>query len=532
MNDGRLSDAALGVFPEPIAIVDGALVVQKANAAWSTTFAEAPLAEPAVAAALAKVLSGETTRAEVTLEIRAAAYAVTIVPVPDGDSRAALVHARALSAPAREPPPPPRSRDERIPATLLRRILDRLPVTVSLVDAEGKSIFSNETRARLLGAAAEQELESGTRALLIDPADAEFAREVEARVLATGTEEIITSDVPTALGMRSMFFHLVPVEGEGPEERLVLCVGQDVTEQLRAERDLREEREFIRQVIDSDPNLIFVKDDHGTFLLANKAFADILGKTVDEIVGQHERDLHDDVSTGGFLSVDRHVLATLEEHTVDELVHWHTGEDHWYQTTKRPLVRPNGEVHVLGCSVDITTRLEVQRKLEEAAHEVERRAVEAFRQAEAKAALVDELDQKLGIIEAQHQEILTLSAPLLEVAEGVLAVPIVGAMTQTRAEEIMHRLLGTIVERQVASVVLDLTGLETIETHTADHLMSIVRAIRLLGADAIISGIRPAVAQTIVELGIDLSGFVTKRTLRAAIFSREAARSAASPRRR
>ncbi|MDI1447111.1 PAS domain-containing protein [Polyangium sp. 6x1] len=529
MNDGRLSDAALGVFPEPIAIVDRALRVQKANAAWTTTFADSPLTEPSLAAALAKVLSGETTRADVTFEARASHHAVTIVPVPDGDTLAALVHARAVQ-PAREPAP--RSRDDRLPATLLRRILDRLPVTVSLIDAEGRSVFSNETRARLLGAAAKQERESGTRALLIDPADADFAREVEARVLATGTEEIITSDVPTALGTRSMFFHLVPVDGEGPEERLVLCVGQDVTEQLRAERDLREQQDFIRQVIDSDPNLIFVKDERGTFLLANKAFADVFGKTAEEIVGQHERALSEYAVAEGFLNVDQHVLATLEERTVEEEIHWHTGELRWYQTTKRPLVRPSGEVHVLGCAVDVTTRLETQRKLEEAAGEVERRAVEAFRQAEAKAALVEELDQKLGIIETQHQEILTLSAPLLEVAEGVLAVPIVGAMTQTRAVEIMHRLLEAIVDRQVASVVLDLTGLETIETHTADHLMSIVRAIRLLGADAVISGIRPAVAQTIVELGIDLSGFVTKRTLRAAIFSREVARNAAPTRRR
>ncbi|MDI1432406.1 PAS domain-containing protein [Polyangium sorediatum] len=528
MNDGRLSDAALSVFPEPIAIVDRALRVQKANTAWTTTFVDSPLTETSLAAALAKVLSGETTRAEVTLETRSAEHTVTIVPVPDGDTRAALVHARPV--PVREPAP--RSRDERLPATLLRRVLDRLPVTVSLIDAEGRSVFSNDTRARLLGAAATEERESGTRALLIDPADADFVREVEARVLATGTEEIITSDVPTALGTRSMFFHLVPVEGEGEGERLVLCVGQDVTEQLRAERDLREQQDFIRQVIDCDPNLIFVKDDCGTFLLANKAFADIFGKTAEEIVGQHERALNEHARADGFLSIDQQVFATLEERTVEEEILWHTGELRWYQTTKRPLVRPSGEVHVLGCSVDITTRLETHRKLEEAATEVERRAVEAFRQAEAKAALVEELDQKLGIIETQHQEILTLSAPLLEVAEGVLAVPIVGAMTQTRAEEIMHRLLAAIVERQVANVVLDLTGLETIEMHTADHLMSIVRAIRLLGADAAISGIRPAVAQTIVELGIDLSGFVTKRTLRSAIFSREVARSAALARRR
>jgi rsbT co-antagonist protein RsbR len=388
------------------------------------------------------------------------------------------------------------------------------------VNGTGEAIFVNDATARIIGAT-RAEVHGKRHVELFNPADTALAHEVEVRVRATGTEEIITMDLTTPLGPRSMFFHFIPIDATDsvkPEDRRVLFVGQDVTEQLCAERDLREQQDFIRQVIDSDPNLIFVKDERGTFLLVNEAFGRVFGKPVDEIVGQNERAMHADPETARpLLEVDEHVLRTLEEITLEESVVWHTGEERWYQTTKRPLVRPNGEVHVLGFSVDITARRETQRKLEEAAGEVERRAAEAFRQAEAKAALVEELDQKLAIIDAQHQEILTLSAPLLDVAEDVLAVPIIGAMSEARAEEIMTRLLNAIVDRQVVRVVLDLTGLESIETNTADHLMRIVKAIRLLGAEAIITGIRPAVAQTIVELGIELHDLTTRRTLRQAL---------------
>ena len=74
------------------------------------------------------------------------------------------------------------------------------------------------------------------------------------------------------------------------------------------------------------------------------------------------------------MSADQRVLDTLEELTLEEPIQWFTGERRWYQTTKRPLVRTNGEVNVLGCSVDITARRETQKKLEEAAAEVEKRA--------------------------------------------------------------------------------------------------------------------------------------------------------------
>jgi rsbT co-antagonist protein RsbR len=211
----------------------------------------------------------------------------------------------------------------------------------------------------------------------------------------------------------------------------------------------------------------------------------------------------------------------MEEVAIEEQVAAPSGEIRWFLTRKRPFVRGNGEVHVLGSSTDITERRQAAVALEKAAVELERRAAEASRQTEAKAALVQELDQKLAIIEAQHQEILTLSAPLIDVGEDILAVPLVGAISEARAEEIMTRLLGAIADRQVRRVILDMTGLELLEAHTAELLVRIARAIELLGARALITGIRPAMAQMIVQLGIDLSGIVTMQTLRAALLAVE-----------
>lgn len=524
MNEAGLSSAAFAAFPDPVAAVvveEGKPAVREANASWTLVFGDgsAFFARAGVTEALAKICSGETNRFETTAGGDSAAHAVVVVPMNHGAQRLALVHARAVPRAAAGSLDPD--------APLLHRILDCLPVSVTVADGAGRKLFANVAATTHLGSA---DVDTGTGILdaLVDAADVGFAQEVATRVLATGAEEIITSDVRTTHGVRSMFYHVIPVDGLGTQEKLLVYVGRDVSEQLRAERDVREQQDFIRQVIDSDPNLISVKDNRGTFVLVNRAAAEVYGKTPEEVVGQHDVELYGDSGYAeNYVSEDKQVLATLDERTLEERVRHYTGDERWYQTTKRPLVLPNGDVQLLGFSVDITARRETLQRLEEAAAEVERRAAEAFRQAEAKAALVEELDQKLGIIESQHQEILALSAPLLDVGERVLAVPIVGALTATRTIEIMTRLLNAIVERQVERVVVDLTGLETIEMDTAEQLMGIIRAIRLLGSEAVITGIRPAVAQIIVELGIDLSAFNTKRTLRAALLDATGSGSAA-----
>ena len=117
------------------------------------------------------------------------------------------------------------------------------------------------------------------------------------------------------------------------------------------------------------------------------------------------------------------------------------------------------------------------------------------------------------IIHRQQEEMLELSTPVVKLWEGVLALPMIGTLDSSRTQVVMESLLQRIVETGSEIAIIDITGVPTVDTLVAQHLLKTVTAIRLMGADAIISGIRPQIAQTIVHLGIDLQGITTKATL-------------------
>ncbi|WP_437732653.1 PAS domain-containing protein [Sorangium sp. So ce1335] len=141
--------------------------------------------------------------------------------------------------------------------------------------------------------------------------------------------------------------------------------------------------------------------------------------------------------------------------------------------------------------------------------------------AEARARLVAELAGALDLVEEQKQEILALSAPILEVATGTLALPMIGALDGGRSAEIGERLLRAIVERRSRCVILDLTGVATADAAVAEHITQLVRSIRLLGARPIVTGVRAELAQAFVEAGADLSGVDLLRSLREGIRASE-----------
>ncbi|WP_437741667.1 STAS domain-containing protein [Sorangium sp. So ce1504] len=128
-----------------------------------------------------------------------------------------------------------------------------------------------------------------------------------------------------------------------------------------------------------------------------------------------------------------------------------------------------------------------------------------------------ELRAQLQQIEAQQKVIRDLSTPIIEVWDGVLTLPMVGTVDSVRTADVMDSLLSKIVEKQARFAILDLTGVEVVDTKVASHLIELVTAIRLLGADGIVAGIKPNVAQTMVALGLDLSQLITQRNLRAAL---------------
>ena len=121
------------------------------------------------------------------------------------------------------------------------------------------------------------------------------------------------------------------------------------------------------------------------------------------------------------------------------------------------------------------------------------------------------------VIKRQQQELLELSTPVVKLWDGVLALPLIGTLDSARTQVVMESLLMRIVETSSPIAIIDITGVPTVDTLVAQHLLKTVAAARLMGADCIISGIRPQIAQTIVHLGVDLGDVVTKATMADAV---------------
>jgi rsbT co-antagonist protein RsbR len=164
-----------------------------------------------------------------------------------------------------------------------------------------------------------------------------------------------------------------------------------------------------------------------------------------------------------------------------------TAPGHFWENWYTPLRGEDGEVKgVIGMSIDVTETQKAQR----------------------------DLAQKVEVIERQQEVIRNLETPVLEVWEGVIALPLVGIIDSSRAARVMNDLLSSVSRTGARFVLLDLTGVDVVDTATANYLIGMVRALGLLGANGVVTGIRPNVAQTIISIGMDLSSLKTLGTLR------------------
>jgi Anti-anti-sigma regulatory factor (antagonist of anti-sigma factor) len=155
------------------------------------------------------------------------------------------------------------------------------------------------------------------------------------------------------------------------------------------------------------------------------------------------------------------------------------------------------------------------RRFEDAISEFSRLLLLGYSQ--AMIALQQELRDQAEQIAAQQQTIRELSTPILPLYEGILILPLVGAIDSFRASQIMERLLTAIAERQADIVILDITGVPVIDTAVANYLLQTARAAQLIGAQVILVGIGAEIAQTIVQLGVELRGIQIGANLQAGI---------------
>jgi rsbT co-antagonist protein RsbR len=190
-------------------------------------------------------------------------------------------------------------------------------------------------------------------------------------------------------------------------------------------------------------------------------------------------------------AADAPTIRIMRQAIAGEEVHGFAGGHgmHW-ETWCTPVRGSDGNVElVAGLTLNITER----RKAEE------------------------ELRARLMQIDKQQEVIRSLSTPIIEVWDGVLTLPLVGVVDSTRTGEVMDALLARISDTQARFAILDLTGVDMVDSRVAGHVVGLVAAIRLLGAEGIVAGIKPNVAQAMVALGLDLSQIPTQRNLRAAL---------------
>jgi PAS domain S-box-containing protein len=249
---------------------------------------------------------------------------------------------------------------------LHQAILDNLPLNVFLKDGEGRFVYLSRKTEDTLGVPRETFI--GRTDYEMFPADvAERFRATDHRVLSEGRlifeEEQLRVSADGAV--RVHHAGKMPLHREDTGETFLLGFSFDIDERTRRERDLVEQREFIQGVLDTDPNLIFVKDRRGKLLFVNQALAKMFDMQPEELTNGNYVDEARQDEVDLYNQTDEQVLANLETVTVEEPVTLRSGEVRWLQTTKTPLRRADGEMCVLGISVDITGRKRVEQSLEE-----------------------------------------------------------------------------------------------------------------------------------------------------------------------
>jgi rsbT co-antagonist protein RsbR len=128
-------------------------------------------------------------------------------------------------------------------------------------------------------------------------------------------------------------------------------------------------------------------------------------------------------------------------------------------------------------------------------------------------AMQTALTEVQALIDRQRLQLLEVATPVIKLWDGIVAVPLIGTLDSARSQVVMETLLNAVVDQHARFAILDITGVPTVDSLVAQHLMKTVAAARLMGAECVVSGIRPAIAQTIVHLGLDLGTVKTRASL-------------------
>lgn len=259
----------------------------------------------------------------------------------------------------------------------------------------------------------------------------------------------------------------------------------DITKRVRMEEELIFEKGLLSSLLNTIPDLIYFKDKESRFIKVSKSKADQVGRSIEEVVGstdfdyfteEHARPAYEDEQE--IIKKGNPIEGKVEKETHPD------GRVTWVSTTKIPRYDEKGNIiGILGISRDIT----------------EKRLWEMQR------------EEKMAV---QKEELVQLSTPVIDVWEGVITVPILGSLDSERASRVSEHLLTQIVRKRAGIAIIDISGISAVDSAVADRLIRTAKAVRLVGAEAILTGVGVEIAQTIADLGIDMGGLKTMSTLK------------------
>ncbi len=373
--------------------------------------------------------------------------------------------------------------------TIMQTLLDHVPMLAMVQSLDGEYQVINQTAAAGFNL---------TPADMLGKADTDFFPPETIEHFRTLQEQVCETDAPLEAeseakledGVHAYRTIRVPIHNAEDEICAIGTVAVDITVQLENERlvsELAENQAILTGIVDNAPMLILVQDTEGTFLLMSPVAASAFGLEPKDLIGKTDHDIFPQETADAFLKDIRHVAETGETLTRED--HTPVGDEmRVYLTNKFPIQNVSGENYAVATvAVDIT---DLKRSEEER----------------------ERLQQE--VIEAQREALKELSTPIIPVVDRIIVMPLVGSIDSMRARDLMRALLEGISEHRAKIVILDVTGVPMMDTGIVNHINKTIQAARLKGAQTIVTGISDAVAEAIVDLGIDWGAVETLSDLR------------------
>lgn len=365
-----------------------------------------------------------------------------------------------------------------------QRIIEKIPAGVCITNTDGLFEYVNPAYCTLYGYSAE-ELIGQPFTIVVPYGYQETAMLVHRQFMDEGREIPEEWTVRTKNGESLTILadaaYIIGTDGQPKKVTFVI----NITERKHAEDQLR-----LTQIsIDRASDGVHWLDMEGCHIYVNDAVCKMLGYTHKELLDMRVQDIAPNIAKG---STWRHIWETIKDQgslTMESLHRCKDGRIIPVEVTGNYL-EFKGEEYIFAFSRDISERKQAEQ---------ERATLQA------------------QIIETQQAAIRELSTPLLPLADHVVALPLVGTLDSERAQQVMETLLEGIAHYQADIAIIDITGVRVVDTQVAQALIRTAQAVRLLGAQVVLTGIQPQIAQTLVHLGTDLSNMVTRATLQSGI---------------